>query len=102
MSLTSKDQFQPLLNQSSKVFGPDDYDHEETRSFVQRTFGEMGEGSIRGSIFTICSIAIGAGALSIPYVIATLGWALGFAMVSVAALTSVWSLKTIVKMANRV
>jgi hypothetical protein len=96
---------EPLLDNQhgspdrSSRFGPDE-DFTENRSIVERTFGEMGEGSIRGSIFTICSIAIGAGALSVPYVIATLGWALGGSMVIVASFTSIWSLRTIVSCAN--
>lgn len=61
----------------------------------------MGEGSIRGSIFTICSIAVGAGALSLPFVVAQLGWVLGGSMLTIAAFTSVWSLNIIVQCANR-
>jgi amino acid permease len=60
----------------------------------------MKEGSVRGSIFTICSIAIGIGILTLPYVIASLGWILGSAMVIMGGLTTTWSLKIIVKLAN--
>lgn len=93
----------PLLD---KEDGPNQsYDNvnnfTESRSYLERTFGEMGEGSIRGSIFTICSIAVGAGALSLPYVVSQLGWVLGGSMLTIAAFTSVWSLNIIVQCANR-
>lgn len=35
----------------------------------QRAFGPMGQGSIRGSIFALCAVAIGSGVLSLPYVL---------------------------------
>lgn len=85
---------------ATRVFGPNYESNSEDRSLIDRTFGKMGEGSIRGSIFTICSVAIGAGVLSIPYVIASLGWILGTSMVIVGGLATTWSLKTIVQMAN--
>jgi len=40
------------------------------RTFVQRAFSPMGEGSQRGSIFTLCSVAIGAGVLALPFIFA--------------------------------
>lgn len=47
------------------------------KSWSQRTFGKMLPGSLRGSIFTMVSTAIGAGCLSLPLVFSYLGIIIG-------------------------
>jgi amino acid permease len=61
------------------------------RTFRERTFSKMEAGSIRGSIFALCSSAIGAGVLSLPYVLALNGWAVGVAYILVGAVAATWS-----------
>ena len=61
------------------------------RTFRERTFSKMGAGSIRGSIFALCSSAIGAGVLSLPYVLALNGWAVGIAYIALGAFAAAWS-----------
>lgn len=48
------------------------------RSFIQRTFGKMNPGSLRGAIFTLFSTACGVGSLSIPFILKSQGFILGF------------------------
>jgi hypothetical protein len=36
------------------------------RTLWKRTFGPMGQGSLRGSIFALCAVAIGSGVLALP------------------------------------
>ena len=64
----------------------------ERRSYLQRTFGPMKQGSIRGSIFSLCAVAIGAGVLSLPYVLAQTGWILGSILIMVGALSGYFSM----------
>lgn len=61
------------------------------RTFRDRTFSKMAPGSLRGSIFALCVSAIGAGVLSLPYVLALCGWAVGIFLIFVGAVSGVWS-----------
>lgn len=61
------------------------------RTFFNRTFSKVGKGSVRGSIFSLCACAIGSGVLSLPYVLALNGWALGIAFIFIGALAACWS-----------
>jgi amino acid permease len=58
---------------------------------MDRTFSKVGKGSLRGSIFSLCACAIGSGVLSLPYVLALCGWALGISFIVVGAIAAVWS-----------
>lgn len=58
---------------------------------MERTFSKVGKGSLRGSIFSLCACAIGSGVLSLPYVLALCGWALGIAFIFTGAIAAVWS-----------
>ena len=51
----------------------------------------MEPGSVRGSIFALCSAAIGAGVLSLPYVLVLNGWVIGIAFIIIGALAADWS-----------
>lgn len=76
---------------------------EEVRklNWFQRTFRSIGEGSVRGSVFTLFSGSVGAGVLSLPQVMSYYGLTTGVCMIllnSVLAYTSYTSLfKAIIK-----
>ena len=57
----------------------------QRRPFFNRAFGKLEKGSLRGSIFSLCASAIGSGVLSLPYVLALNGWALGFIFILLSA-----------------
>ena len=61
------------------------------RTFMDRTFSKVGKGSLRGSIFSLCACAIGSGVLSLPYVLALCGWALGITFIFIGAMAAIWS-----------
>ena len=65
------------------------------RPFFNRTFGKLEKGSVRGSIFSLCACAIGAGILSLPYVLALNGWVIGMALILIGAVAGNWSLSLI-------
>ena len=49
-------------------------------NIIKRIFRPIGEGSIRGSVFTLFSGSVGAGVLSLPLVFSYYGLALGIVM----------------------
>lgn len=53
---------------------------------LNRAFGKLAKGSLRGSIFALCASAIGSGVLSLPYVLALNGWVLGFIFIITGAI----------------
>jgi amino acid permease len=55
----------------------------------------MEQGSIRGSIFALCAVAIGAGVLSLPYVLKINGCILGTALIIVGAISGYYSMEMI-------
>lgn len=57
------------------------------KSWTKRTFSEIKPGSIRGSVFTLCSSTIGAGLLSIPYSVGLCGAVLGFLLIMLGGMT---------------
>ena len=71
----------------------------ERRSFIQRSFSKMGKGSLRGSIFSLSACAIGAGVLSLPYVLALCGWVLGISLIAIGAIAAIWSNCILAKLA---
>lgn len=66
------------------------------RTFFRRTFGKMEQGSVRGSVFALCAVAIGAGVLSLPYVLAMCGWVLGTILIIIGAVTGYLSMYIII------
>ena len=62
------------------------------KTYMQRTFGPMKQGSVRGSMFALCAVAIGAGVLSLPYVLAQTGWILGTVLILVGAVSGYFSM----------
>ena len=50
---------------------------------------------MRGSIFALCAVAIGAGVLSLPYVLAKNGWILGTILILIGAFSGYYSMEMI-------
>ena len=71
------------------------------RSWRQRTFGPIAPGSIRGSVFTLSSSAIGAGALALPFAVFNLGIIFGTATILAAGVLALLGLNIISKAANQ-
>eukprot|EP00330_Aristerostoma_sp_ATCC50986_P011713 CAMPEP_0114583034 /NCGR_PEP_ID=MMETSP0125-20121206/6862_1 /TAXON_ID=485358 ORGANISM="Aristerostoma sp., Strain ATCC 50986" /NCGR_SAMPLE_ID=MMETSP0125 /ASSEMBLY_ACC=CAM_ASM_000245 /LENGTH=134 /DNA_ID=CAMNT_0001776277 /DNA_START=39 /DNA_END=443 /DNA_ORIENTATION=+ len=61
-------------------------------SWFDRTFSPIGQGSVRGSIFTLMATALGVGVLSLPYAVSTIGLGLGVAFLVISGIVSAWSL----------
>ena len=61
------------------------------KDWITRYFGKLDKGSLRGSIFALCSGAIGTGVLSLPYVLAINGWVVGIIMIAMGAFASAMS-----------
>ena len=61
------------------------------RTFFDRTFGKLEKGSVRGSIFNLCSAALGGGVLSLPYVFVLSGWGTAFILLFIGSIASTWS-----------
>jgi len=71
------------------------------RTFSERTFSKLGKGSLRGSIFALCASAIGAGVLSLPYVLGLCGYGLGIIFMLVGAIGAKISLGMLAHLAVR-
>lgn len=65
--------------------------------WMKRTFGPMNQGSIRGSVFTLASTAMGAGYLAIPRVLEYTGLLLGMALIVFCAFVMRASLNTVMR-----
>ena len=55
------------------------------------------EGSVRGSVFNLCSATLGAGALSLPFAFSKSGWLLGLFMLIIGALATVFSIHLLIR-----
>lgn len=55
------------------------------------------EGSVRGSVFNLCSATLGAGALSLPFAFSKSGWALGLVMLIAGAVATTYSIHLLMK-----
>ena len=69
-------------------------------TWSQRTFGKMDKGSLRGSIFTLLSTAIGSGCLTLPYALYYDGLILGIGMLALTAFIAYLGLVNIALAAN--
>lgn len=56
-----------------------------------------GKGSIRGSIFNLAGATLGAGALSLPYAVATAGVGFGVAQLALAAFLTVYTVRLLIR-----
>jgi amino acid permease len=61
----------------------------------ERCFAPMGEGSLRGSIFTLMASSIGAGVLTLPYVFKMIGFGAGIIMITLGMIGNIWSCRTL-------
>jgi len=61
----------------------------------------MDKGSLRGSIFTLCSVTVGTGVLALPYTFKELGFMLGLLVLTLATLASLWSQRIIIESADK-
>ena len=43
------------------------------------------------SVFNLCAAALGGGVLTLPYVFALSGWAMGFILIIIGAFAAIWS-----------
>ena len=69
------------------------------RTFFERTFSKLDRGSVRGSIFALSASAIGAGVLSLPYVLNLCGCAAGIFFMVMGATAANISLKMLAEIA---
>jgi amino acid permease len=67
----------------------------DSRSFLERTFGKLTKGALRGAIFALVSTAIGAGCLTLPLVFSDQGIVLGVLLITLAVYLSYYSLISI-------
>src|SRR5947209_5204059 len=67
------------------------------KNYWARTFGPMQQGSVRGSIFALCAVAIGSGVLSLPFVLKQNGWILGTLLILIGAATGWLSMWMIIR-----
>ena len=97
-NLLDPEDYNSAFSPSRKTdYSPDYVDGSSpNRSFFTRSFGPMAPGSIRGSIFTMLSVAIGAGLLSLPYTFAENGFALMTLFMVLSALFTMWSMRLII------
>jgi amino acid permease len=73
----------------------------EGQSLVERTLSAIQPGSVRGSIFTLASTALGAGILSIPFVFSSAGLALGVILLLLGAALAMFSMQLLIATANK-
>ena len=66
------------------------------RSCWNKWFGTLTPGSMRGSIFALMSTAIGAGVLSLPYVLRQSGLIIGVFFLVIGAIIAYFSMRLLV------
>lgn len=90
-----------VSNSEDKSIVPGDLQEGETqerrRTIMQRMFSSMEAGSLRASIFGMCSLALGAGSLSLPQVMTNMSLVLGIIMLILGAVSAYWSLIIMIK-----
>ena len=75
------------------------YENEiDKRTWCQRTFGKMGPGSLRGSIFNLCILSLGTGLLAIPQKIGYMSMILSPIIIILSGIANLWSLVILVNM----
>eukprot|EP00388_Colpodella_angusta_P022505 GDKJ01057548.1.p1 GENE.GDKJ01057548.1~~GDKJ01057548.1.p1 ORF type:complete len:564 (+),score=99.25 GDKJ01057548.1:24-1715(+) len=72
------------------------------KSWRHRTFSSMNPGSLRASIFTLVSTAIGLGMLTLPYAIQQLGIIPGVSLLLANGFLGGWTMSTIVAACQKV
>ena len=91
----------PLQTRTYKVESDDDYDDQsddetDEQGKSHRTVS-LSAGSIKASIFNLCSATLGAGTLSLPYAFSRVGIVVGILLLVSAAVISVFSIRLLLK-----
>jgi len=60
----------------------------------------MREGSVRSSVFNLCSATLGAGALSLPFAFSQAGLVMSLVLLTVASLSTLLSISLLIKTAE--
>ena len=76
---------------------PENEDENKRRSFINKLFGPMEAGSIRGSIFNLVILSLGSGCLSLPKYIGETSLLMALILVIVIGLLVWWGLNLISK-----
>lgn len=71
------------------------------RSYWQRTFGPMADGSLRSSIFTLANMTMGTGCLALPQVLYRLGFVQGCITIIIMAFLSYIALFSLAAMSQK-
>ena len=66
--------------------------NDSKRSFANRVFGQIGPGSIRGSIFNLTIMSLGSGCLSLPKSMSEMSLILGVISIFLTGLATYWTL----------
>jgi len=75
---------------------------DKKRNLLNRMFGKMETGSLRSSIFSMCSLAIGASCLSTPRLMDKMSFVMAIIMLAFAGLASYWTLTIMIKSSLKV
>jgi len=87
-----------LISQSNinhKIESDENYTSPK-KSFMERYFSKMEEGSLRGSIFAISSLALGPGSLSLAAKFKEMGFFFSIFLIIFGAFATYWSLKIMI------
>jgi amino acid permease len=84
------------MDQDDVLITNEDYSGSNNRTIWQRAFSPISHGSIRGSVFNLCCIAIGAGCLTLPYAMYLAGIMMGMILLVFGACIGYWSLNNLV------
>ncbi len=72
------------------------------RSIMKRFFSPMEEGSLRGSIFAMSSLALGTGCLALPQKFGQMSFVVSLITIIFAALSAYWSLKIMIIVSKKI
>lgn len=69
------------------------------RSFCNRLFGKMNEGSLRGGILAMSSLSLGTGCLALPRIFENVSLLVAILIIIFGSLSAYWSLTLMIKSA---
>lgn len=85
-----------FIKRSGTIESLDGVESLQRRTFFERTFGRMDEGSMRGSIFSLVCFVMGSGCLSMPYSFNKMALIPGLISVLIGGISSLWSLNLLI------
>ncbi|OMJ73794.1 hypothetical protein SteCoe_27436 [Stentor coeruleus] len=98
--MASENTFEPMLvldkDMRSFAMSPT-----SSLTWFRRTFKPMGQGSVRGSVFTLASTAMGAGYLATPNILLNAGVILGLGIIIFCGMLIYLSLMTVARCAEK-